>query len=156
MNIKLSQLPLELELQNDYTFPILKDGENYITSIGAIYQFLSGDNIIDVYTSYSSNSASIQEGHNVYSSYSQASSNFVKADSQDVINWNNTYINVRDNINSWNNVTTKIQDVSGRFILSDSAVVPGASAIKNIVAITQTAYDQLTIIEPDTFYVIAS
>lgn len=37
---------------------------------------------------------------------------------------------------------------------SDTAGIPGAAEIKNIVSITQAAYDALATKDPDTLYVI--
>jgi hypothetical protein len=39
-------------------------------------------------------------------------------------------------------------------IKSDPTGIPGASAIKNIVKISQTNYDNLNTIDPDTLYII--
>jgi hypothetical protein len=40
-------------------------------------------------------------------------------------------------------------------IKSDPTGIPGATSIKNIVKISQTDYDNLSAIDPDTLYIIS-
>jgi hypothetical protein len=160
MNLKFSQLPLKEELSNQDIFPILSDGNNYVTPINAIFNFLSGDKLIEVYTSYVSNSGTWTNDtkilNSVYTTYYKNSSNYVLKDSPEVAKWNSNYSTTSSLSSNWNDVSTYVNKISSNFIFSDSTLVPNSSSITNIIAITQSNYNQLTYIDPSTFYVIAS
>jgi hypothetical protein len=139
MNIKFSQLPVTIDSQGTDLFPILRDGENRMTPISAIYTFLSGDKLIDIYTSYSN-----------------ISSQYVLTTSQSAITWNSAVDTLNTYGPNWQAATSLIEYTSAALIISDKTEVPNSSAIKNIVAISQANYDLLTYIDPFTFYIIAS
>lgn len=139
MNIKFSQLPITIDSQGTDLFPILRDGDNQMTPVSAVYTFLSGNKLIDIYTSYSS-----------------ISSQYVLTTSQSAITWNNTANIVNEWAPNWTDATTLIELASGVLVISDETLVTNSSAIRNIVAISQANYDLLDIIDPLTFYIIAS
>jgi hypothetical protein len=139
MNIKFSQLPITIDTQKTDLFPILRDGENQMTPVSAVYTFLSGDQLIDIYTSYSS-----------------ISSDYLLSTSQSAITWNYAVNVLNEYAPNWQAATSLIEYTSAALIISDSTQVENSSAIKNIVAISQTNYDLLTDIDPLTFYIIAS
>ena len=160
MNLKFSQLPLKEEVLNQDIFPILSDGNNYVTPINAIFNFLSGDKLIEVYTSYVSNSgiwtSNTKILNDTYTTYNSNSSNYVLKNSPEVARWNSNYSTTSSLSSKWNNASTYVNEISSNFIFSDSTLVPNSSSIKNIIAISQSNYNQLTYIDPSTFYVIAS
>jgi hypothetical protein len=139
MNIKFSQLPVTIDSQPTDLFPILRDGDNQMTPVSAVYTFLSGDKLIDIYTKYS-----------------DLSGFYVLTTSQSAAYWNNTSNYVNKLAPEWETVSTIFEAVSSSLIFSDSTQVPGSSAVGNIVAITQENYDLLEYIDPATFYIIAS
>jgi hypothetical protein len=160
MNIKFSQSPPKLKIIKTDQFPILSNGTNYISPIDSIYTFLSGDKIIQVYTSYSTNSSyllnSATLANNVYTTYRTNSSNYVTLNSQKATDWDSNYTITNTNSSKWVNNYNYVNSISSNFIFSDSTIVPNSSAIRNIVAITQTNYNSLTSIDPQTYYIIAS
>lgn len=160
MNIKFSQLPPKLQIIKTDKFPILSNGSNYIAPVDSIYTFLSGDKIIQVYTSYSTNSSYLLNSavlaNNVYTAYSTNSSNYILLNSQKPIDWDSNYTITNTNSSKWVQNYNYVNSISSNFIFSNSTIVPNSSAIKNIVAITQTNYDSLTSIDPQTYYIIAS
>ena len=160
MNLKISQFPVINELSKNDVFPVLVDGQNYISAINSVYTFLSGDKLIEVYTSYSSNSSVLISNSkllsSVYTQYNSNSANYILITSPEVANWRSSYSSVNSTSSVWNNTNSYVSGISSSFIFSDSTLVPNSTAIKNIIAITQTNFDQLTYIDPQTFYVIAS
>jgi hypothetical protein len=161
MNIKLSQLPVDSNLTGNELIPILNNGSNYITPVYAIYNFLSGDQLIQVTTSYIANSAYILESaglaNDVYSNVNANSGNYVLQTSTEVAYWTNASNQVVQNETNWNAATTYTQNNSAKtFVQSNPTLVPTSSAINNIVAITLDNYNNLTTIDPNTFYVIAT
>jgi hypothetical protein len=160
MNVKFSQLPTQNDLKDVDVFPVLSDGKNYITPLRSVYTYLSGDQFINLYTQYSSNSSIISinsnKANSVYATYNSLSSNYVLSNSLSVLNWNSVYSNVKANSGKWTENYNYVNSVSSSFIFSNSTLVPNSSAIKNIVAITQANYNSLSSIDPQTYYVIAS
>jgi len=144
MNIKFSQLPITIDSQGTDLFPILRDGENQMTPVSAVYTFLSGNKLIDIYTSYSS-----------------ISSQYILTTSPSAITWNSTTEQVNRSSGAWDAVATAFEQVSAVFpyiMLSNPTLVPNSSAIQNIVSITQVNYDYLVtnnLVQESTFYIIA-
>lgn len=139
MNIKFSQIPKTSKVRPEDTIAILRTYENLMLPVSAMYTYLSGDKLIDVYTSYSNTSA-----------------NYLLSSNPQIQVWNNTSVVVNRDSDKWNNSSNLVSSISSNFIFSNSSLVPGSSAIKNIVALTQGAYDSLVTIDPNTYYVIAS
>jgi hypothetical protein len=147
MNIKFSQIPkTKLVVPSLDTIPILRDYENLMLPVSAMYTYLSGDKLIDIYTSYKSNSAY-----------------YVKTNGPELRVLNETSTVVQRNSSTWNNTTSYVNSVSsfvnsisGDYIYSKPTLVPGSSAIRNIVALTQEAYDNLSTYDDYTYYIIAS
>ena len=160
MNIKFSQLPQKLIIKNGDFFPLLSDGNNYMSPIDSIYTYMSGNKLVQVYTSYSTTSSyllsSAALANNVYATYSANSSNYILSNSQKVYNWDSNYTTTNANSSKWVQNYNYVSSVSSNFIFSDSTLVNNSSAIKNIVAITQANYDALPSIDPQTYYVIAT
>jgi len=160
MDVKFSQMPLLSELKDFDTFPLLSEDDNYIAPMYAIYNYLSGDKIIQLYTSYSTNSSYLLQSANlansVYTQYFTQSGFYVLNTSYDVSTWRSNYNNSRSLSASWTDTRNTVNSISATLLQSDNTLVPNSSAIKNIVAITQANYDLLTYIDPQTFYVIAS
>lgn len=157
MNIKISQLPIDYVLNGKEVFPILDDGKNFSTPVSAVYTFLSGNNIIEVYQYYINNKNVFETNNSlissVYTNYRQNSSLFVKSNSSQVYNWNQSTTYVQNNSSNINNV---LNNFSSYFLTSDPTLVPGSSAINNIIAISQDNFNNLTYIDPQTYYVISS
>lgn len=160
MDVKFSQLPLLEDLNKFDTFPVLFDGDNYMAPMYAVYNYLSGDKIIEVYTAYASNSSYLLNSANlansVYTQYFTQSSLYVLSTSYDVSTWKSNYSNTRTLSSGWQDTKNFVNSISSNMIYSNNTLVPNSSAIKNIIAITQANYDLLTYIDPETFYVIAS
>jgi hypothetical protein len=84
-------------------------------------------------------------------------------------NWNvaSTYVfsnsasikNVTDTVSNsagnWSDTYSGFSQLSSIAVVSDITNTPSATAIKNIIAITQTTYDNLIIKDPYTFYIIS-
>jgi hypothetical protein len=160
MNVKLSQFPIKLTLKNEDSFPILSDGTNFIAPIEAFYSYLSGDQVVQVYTSYQMNSSfliqSTIKNNSMYSLYNSLSSRYILNGSIQTDLWESNY-NLTNSLSSgWNNASNFIRLSSEKIIFSDTTIADGASAIKNIIAITQENYNNLSYIDPQTFYVIAT
>jgi hypothetical protein len=144
MNIKFSQLPVKTDVKLTDIFPILRSSDNYTVSVGTVYNLLSGDKIIDVYTSYSQNSSIFINDHtklqDFYTNYNQHSGNYVSYGETKPLQWDSVY-------SSWNSA-------SGNLIKSDTTGVPTATAIKNIIAIPLADYQALAVTDPYTFYIV--
>jgi hypothetical protein len=161
MNIKFSQLPQKLIIKNGDLFPLLSDGTNYMSPIDSIYTYVSANKVIQVYTAYNTTSAyllsSAALANSVYATYSAISSNYVLLNSEKVYNWDSNYTSTNTNSSNWTQNYNYVNSISSNFIFSNPSLVsPTASAIKNIVAITQANYDGLPSIDPQTYYVIAN
>jgi hypothetical protein len=160
MDVKFSQLPLSLTLKSDNYIPILSDGDNFVAPIYSIYNYMSGDSLIRIYTTFASNSSyllnSARLANSVYTQYFQNSSFYILTTDENVSNWNSNYALTNSLSAKWNSSTTLTESTSTYAIYSNKTLVPNSSAIKNIIAITQANYDSLTFIDPETFYVIAS
>lgn len=160
MNVKLSQFPVKLKLNSTDSFPILSDGANFMAPVEAIYSYLSGDSFLQVYTSYQTNSSfliqSTVKNNGMYSVYNSLSTQYILKGSIETDLWESNY-NLTNSLSSgWNNASNFIRLSSEKIIFSDTTIADGASAIKNIIAITQENYNNLQYIDPQTFYVIAS
>jgi len=144
MNIKFSQLAVKPDVKLTDIFPILRSGDNYTVSVGTIYNLLSGDKIIDVYTSYSQNSSTFINDNikiqNVYTTYTQNSGKYVSYGETKPTQWDSAY-------SSW-------YGASGKLIKSDTTNLPTATAIKNIIAIPLVDYEALPVLDPYTFYIV--
>jgi hypothetical protein len=162
MDVKFSQLPLSVTINNTDTFPILKDGENKMAPVYSIYNYMSGNTLIRLYTTFATNSSYLLNSSNlansVYTQYFQNSSFYVLTTDEEYQNWNYNYSTTRSLSSKWDTSSTYTQSISSKIIFSDTnpTLYPNSSAIKNIIAITQTNYDNLTFKDPQTFYVIAS
>jgi hypothetical protein len=144
MNIKFSQLPVKPDVNLTDIFPILRSGNNFTVSVGTVYNLLSGDKIIDVYTSYSQNSSIFINDsaklQNVYTEYSENSGNYVSYGEPKTLEWDDVYT-------SWN-------EASATLINSNTTGMPTATAIKNIIAIPSVDYAALTVKDPYTYYIV--
>jgi len=144
MNIKFSQLPVVPDVKLTDIFPILRSNGNFTVSVGTVYNLLSGDQLIDVYTSYSQNSSIFIKDttklQNLYTNYNQYSGNYVSYGETKPLQWDSAY-------SSW-------YGASGNLIKSDTTGVPTATAIKNIIAIPLDDYDALVTRDPYTFYIV--
>jgi hypothetical protein len=160
MDVKFSQLPFLTNLKDEDYFPTLSDGDNYITPMYTVRNYLSGDKLIQVYSSYASNSSylidSAKLANSVYTQYFVNSSFYVLKTDFEYSNWNSNYNTTRSLSGGWNSSKNFVNSVSSVLMYSNSTLVPNSSAIKNVVAITQANYNLLTYIDPETFYVIAS
>lgn len=161
MNIKFSQLPTLSGLSATDIFPILHDGVNYVAPVSAIYTFLSGDMLVDVATSYMSNSSYYDQAFSlatsVYSTVSANSGNYVLDGSNEVANWNVTYNIVQIRKNDWDSAATFTKNTSSKnLVVSDTTLVPNSTAINNIIAISLADYNNISVPDPNTFYVITS
>lgn len=160
MNVKISQFPVKLTLKSNDSFPILSDGTNFIAPLEAVYSFLSGNQLVQVYTSYASNSSflinSTIRNNSMYSTYNALSSQYILNNSIQTDIWNSNYFLTNSLSANWNNASEFMRLSSDKVIFSDTTIADGASAIKNIIAITQENYNNLTFIDPQTFYVIAA
>jgi hypothetical protein len=158
MNIKISQLQLEPDVQKNDIFPILRNNQNYTASINSVYNLLSGDNIANVYTSYSQNSATFINDHplvqSVYSTYNQNSGNYVSINTSTTNKWENVSTKVISSSANWDNTYSTWSQTSAILIKSDTTVAPQTTAIRNIVAIPLAVYEGLAVKDPYTFYVI--
>jgi hypothetical protein len=160
MNVKLSQFPVKLTLKSTDSFPILSDGTNFIAPLEAVYSYLSGNQLVQVYTSYAANSSflinSTNKNNGMYSVYNSLSSRYILDQSIRTEIWDSNYFLTNSLSANWNQASNFIALSSDKVIFSDTTIADGASAIKNIIAITQENYNNLTFIDPQTFYVIAS
>jgi hypothetical protein len=160
MNVKISQFPVKLTLKSNDSFPILSDGTNFIAPLEAVYSYLSGNQLVQVYTSYASNSSflinSTLKNNSMYSVYNSLSSQYILNNSIQTEIWNSNYFLTNSLSANWNNASDFMRLSSDKVIFSDTTIADGASAIKNIIAITQENYNNLTFIDPQTFYVIAA
>ena len=160
MDVKFSQLPFLEKLKDDDFFPLLSDGDNYIAPLYTVRNYLSGDKLIQVYSSYSQNSSylidSAKLANSVYTQYFTKSSFYVLTTDYEYSTWNSTYNTTRGLSADWTNTNNFVNSTSSILLYSNNTLVPNSSAIKNIVAITQANYNLLTYIDPETFYVIAS
>jgi len=201
MNLKFTQFKYTNTVKDNDLIPVVRTNDNYILSAISIYNYLSGDIIKNVSTSYRTYSSlflsSNLSANSVFTTYNQNSSfyvttntiqsisafkeffenvNFKKSLSSVLIYtpsgtsdlWNSasTFVksnssNIKDTINIVSNLSSNWQDtyngfssLSGISVISDTTQAPAATAIKNIIAITQTTYDNLVIKDPYTFYVI--
>jgi hypothetical protein len=66
----------------------------------------------------------------------------------------NTFSTVSALSSNWNDTYSIVSDVSGKLIFSDTTFYPTATAIKNIIALSQTVYDNLAILDPYTLYIV--
>jgi hypothetical protein len=80
-----------------------------------------------------------------------AASNYVISNSAKTENF---FTNVGSASGNWNTAYYGITSINNLGVISDTSLVPGATAIKNIISITQATYDNLLIKDPYTFYVI--
>ena len=55
---------------------------------------------------------------------------------------------------NWVDTSNIVADVSGKLVLSDTTFYPTATAIKNIIALSQNVYDNLAILDPYTLYIV--
>jgi hypothetical protein len=172
MNIKFSQVPVlsdfEPILTNPEEFDVSVAGllqspdqnnANVLIPLVAVYNFLSAGKIVELTAVFQSTSGHLlsstrvaMQGYNFYRSVS--ASYFLNTDPK-IAKWEGNFSTT--NSISANSVSTHnyVRSVSGSFCFSDTSLVPNSSAIKNMVAITQTNYNNLTFIDPQTFYVIA-
>jgi hypothetical protein len=68
----------------------------------------------------------------------------------------NETTNVINNSSSkWNENYNNFSQLSSIAIVSDTSYTPSATAIKNIISLTQVTYDNLLIKDPYTFYIIS-
>ena len=162
MDIKFSQLPSTFTLNNTDNFIILQNEENKISPILAIYYYMSGDTIVKLHSSFSSNSSnwinSSAKANDVYTKFSVNSSLYIKETDFEVVQWTQNYNYTNAMSGLWQRASTYTSGISSMAIVSDTnpTLFPNSSAIKNIIAITQTNYNLLTYKDPQTFYVIAS
>lgn len=160
MNVKFSQFPVKLTLKSTDSFPILSDGTNFIAPLEAVYSYLSGNQIVQVYTSYASNSSflinSTNKNNGMYNIYNSLSSQYILNGSIQTDVWDSNYFLTNSLSSNWDAASNFINLSGNKVIFSDTTIADGASAIKNIIAITQENYNNLTFIDPQTFYVIAS
>jgi len=147
MKIKFSQIPKTRAVVPALdTIAILRDYENLMLPVSAIYTYLSGDKLVDIYTSYNANSSFYVKTNSVQMAVLNDSSTVVQRNSA---TWNNTTSYV-------GSVSSFVNSISSNYIYSKPTLVPGSSAIRNIVAITQQAYDNLGSYDDYTYYIIAS
>jgi hypothetical protein len=158
MNIKFSQLEQRTDLNKSDIFPILSRNVNYTTSINSVYNLLSGDKVMDVYTSYSNNSGIFIGDHPVvqrtFTTYSQNSAKYVSINTPTTNKWENASTKVNITSANWDNVYTSWNQASSTVIKSDTTVVPYATAIKNIIALPLSVYDNIPVKDPYTFYIV--
>jgi hypothetical protein len=201
MNLKFSQFPRVNNIKNSDIIPILRDNNNYALSALSIYNYLSGDNTRDLYTSYKMYSSLFlstnSESNSLFSTYSKNSAFYVNTNTAQIIagiktfldqtNFNTslTAVNIytpSGNSNQWNQTSTYVASNSSKFtstfntvcalsgkwndtynitkqlsgitIVSDTTYYPTATALKNIIAITQNTYDNLVILDPYTLYIV--
>lgn len=201
MNLKFSQFKYTNTIKDSDLIPVVRSNDNYVLSASAIYNYLSGNNLKDLYTSYRAYSSlflsSNLSANSVFSTYNANSAFYVTTNTVqsisavktffDIVNfrsslssvivytpngssdlWNSTSTFVRNNsanISStinivstlssvWNDTTVEFGTLSSIAVVSDVTTTPAATAIKNIIAVTQTTYDNLIIKDPYTFYVI--
>jgi hypothetical protein len=202
MNLKFSQFPRLTNIIKSDIIPVLRNNNNYALSALSIYEYLSGDKIKDLYTSYNAySSIFVTNGlttSSVFTTYSRNSSFYVTTNTRQSISgvktfldsanflsslsaatvytptgnsnqWNQTSTYVRANSASftntfsvvsalsanWNDTYSITKDLSGKLIVSDTTFFPSATAIKNIIAISQNTYDNLAILDPQTLYIVA-
>jgi hypothetical protein len=201
MNLKFSQFPRLNNIKDSDIIPVLRDNSNYALSGLAIYKYLSGDNIRDLFTSYKMYSSvflsSNLSTNSVFTTFSRNSAFYVNTNRPQIIDgvktflsqtnfnnsltavsiytpngnsfqWNQTSTYVNSNSSkftstfntvcaasaNWNNSYNFINSLSSIAIVSDTTFYPTATAIKNIIAITQNAYDNLVILDPYTLYIV--
>lgn len=163
MDIRFSQLPNVVTIKNTDTFPILENNEdNAIAPVLAIYYYMSGDTIVRLHSAFTANSSkwinASEKAIDVYTQFSINSSLYIKETDFEVSQWTQNYNYTNSVSGFWQRASTYTSTISSMAIVSntDSTIYPNSSAIKNIIAITQTNYDLLTFKDPQTFYVIAS
>jgi hypothetical protein len=163
MDIKFSQLPPVVTIKKTDTFPILENGEdNKLAPVLAIYYYMSGDTIVRLHSAFTSNSSkwidASEKAIDVYTKFSVNSSLYIKETDFEVSQWTQNYNYTNALSGFWQRASTYTSTISSKAIVSDTnpTLFPNSSAIKNIIAITQTNYDLLTFKDPQTFYVIAS
>jgi hypothetical protein len=158
MNIKFSQLPKAQDAQSLDIFPILRNGENLVTSISAVYDFLSGDKIKDVYTSYNQNSSIFINDNillnSVYTTYNQNSGSYVSFNTPSTDKWESASTKLMSSSANWDSTYTSWRSTSGNLIKSDITIAPQATAIKNIIAVPLEVYQGLLVKDPYTFYIV--
>lgn len=158
MNIKFSQLEQKADAQKLDIFPIVRNGANYTTSMNSVYNLLSGDNVKDVYTSYSTYSSIFINDHplteSVYSTYNQNSANYVSINTPTTNKWENASTKVISSSASWDSAYTTWNQASSFLVRSDTTNVPYATAIKNIIALPLDIYESLPFRDPSTFYIV--
>lgn len=114
-------------------------------SISGIKTFLEPVNFVSslsAFTIYTANGDS-NKWNQAYSNISTNSAKFV-----------NTFNTLCSLSGNWNDTYSIMTNLSSNAIISDTTFVPGASAIKNIILLTQTAYDNLLLIDPNTLYFV--
>jgi hypothetical protein len=201
MNLKFSQFPRVNNIKDNDIIPILRDNNNYALSGLSIYNYLSGNNIKDLYTSYNMYSSLFLSTNDVsnslFSTYSKNSAFYVTTNttqniagiktflnqtnfnnsltavviytpSGNSVQWNQTSTYVAANSSNftstfntvcalsgnWNNTYNITSQISGKVIVSDTTYYPTATALKNIIAISQNTYDNLVILDPYTLYIV--
>jgi hypothetical protein len=172
MNIKFSQLPVfdDFEaIQNnvgDFNLSIPgllqtpnADNANVLVPLFSIYAFISADKIPELITLYNSACATLinteKLAKDVFNTYSRASATYFLNTDPRITKWESNFSTTKSISANSVSVFNYTRSVSSNFCFSDITNIPGASAIKNMVAITQANFEALTFKDPQTFYVIA-